>query len=130
MYWRISPQEFLISGRTYPIRLSLSVNRVRLPDNTLIESAKEYFRVATHGEILEHYKAPFTSTLEDCLYVIDIHAVIRSSLYEFFWTECYGRPGELEARVRLQNLVETTEKSLPFLPDELVEKFHLQQGDG
>ena len=129
MYWQISAQEFLIAGRTYPIHLSLSVNRVRLPDNTSIDSAEEYFRVSKHGQVLEHYKAPFTSTLEDCLYVIDIHAVLRASLYEFFWTECYGRPGELEAKILLQNLQAAKEESLPFHPSEVVAGFHRQQSN-
>lgn len=129
MYWQVSAQEYLIAGRTYPIILSLSVNRVRLPDNSSIHSAQEYFRVSGNGDILEHYKAPFTSTLEDCLYVIDIHVVLRSSLYEFFWTECYGRPGELEAKILLPSIKTLTEELLPFDPGETVERFHRQQGD-
>ena len=42
MSWRITEQEFLIKGRSYPIVLSLSINRVELPDGTLINSANEY----------------------------------------------------------------------------------------
>ena len=129
MYWQVSSQEYLIAGRSYPIYLSMSVNRVRLPDDALIDSAKEFFRVSENGDILQHYKPPFTSTLEDCLYVIDIHAVLRSSLYEFFWTECYGRPGHLEAKIVLQNLEAVMEELLPFNPAEVIERFHLHQGD-
>jgi len=126
MAWQIAKEEFLIRGRSYPVYLSLSVNRVRLPDNSYINTAHEYFRVSSEGEILERYNEPSTSTLEDCLYVINIHVVLRSSLYECFWTECYGRPGQLEAKILLQNLEAVTEHSLPFDPGNVVEQFHRQ----
>jgi hypothetical protein len=32
--------------------------------------------------------------------VINIHAVIQRSLYEFFWTECYGRKPERAETLR------------------------------
>ncbi len=83
MSWRISEPEFLIKGRSYPIYLSLSINRVKLPDGTLINSAHEFFRVAADGDILKWYHGPSTSTLEECLYVINIRSVVQTSLYEF-----------------------------------------------
>lgn len=127
MAWQISEQEFLIRGRSYPIYLSLSVNRVSLPDGTLINSAHEYFRVSRDGGILEWYRGPWTSTLEECLYVINIHSVLQSTLYEFFWTECYRREAELREEVQLQDLKPVTEGALPFDPAEVVERFHLHR---
>ena len=127
MSWRISEQEFLIEGRSYPVYLSLSVNRVKLPDGTLINSAHEYFRVSADGSILQWYRSPSSSTLEECLYVINIHAVLQMSLYEFSWTECYGHTPELEQRIYLRGLVPVTQNELPFDPTWVVEGFHRTQ---
>jgi len=104
MSWRISEREFLIRGRSDPIYLSLSINRVKLPDGTFMNSAHEYFRVSADGNVLEWYSGPSTSTLEECLYVIKIHSVVQLSLYKFFWTECYGREGERREKICLRDL--------------------------
>jgi hypothetical protein len=125
MSWQISEKEFLIMGRSYPIALSLSVNRVKLPGGTLVDSANEYFRVSADGGILEWYRGPSTSTLEDCLYVINIHAVVQTSLVKFFWTECYGREGQLEEKICLHHLKLVAEEALPFDPVQIVEGFHV-----
>ena len=128
MSWQISGKEFLIAGRSYPIALSLSINRVPLPDGTLINSANEYFRVSADGGVLEWYRGPSTATLEDCLYVFNIHAVLQASLYRFFWTECYRREGQLEERICLPHVKPVAEEALPFDPVQIVEGFHLQSG--
>lgn len=127
MSWRISEQQFLIMGRSYPIYLSLSVNKVRLPDGTLIDSAHEYFRVSADGSVLKWYRGPSTSTLEDCLYVINIYSVEQTALMEFFWTECYGREAKLEKQVCLSNLEPIQEVHLPFDAARVVDQFHIQQ---
>jgi hypothetical protein len=127
MLWRISDREFLVQGRSYPIYLSLSVNRVKLPDGTFVNSAHEYFRVSSDGSVLEWYQGPSTSTLEDCLYVINIHTVMQSSLYEFFWTECYSRESELQQQMCLGGLAPVTSNELPFDPDQIVETFHRER---
>lgn len=124
MSWQISEHEFLIRGWSYPIYLSLSVNRVHLPHGTLINSANEYFRVSADGSVLEWYRGPSTSTLEDCLYVINIHSVVQTSLVKFFWTECYGREGRLEEKLCLHHLEPVAEEALPFDSAQIVEGFH------
>jgi hypothetical protein len=124
MSWQISEHEFLIRGWSYPIYLSLSVNRVRLPDGTLINSANEYFRVSADGIVLEWYAGPSTSTLEECLYVINIHAVVQTSLYKFPWIECYGREAQLEEKICLPHLEPVPEPALPFDPIQVIETFH------
>jgi hypothetical protein len=129
MAWRISKQEYLIRGRSYPIYLSLSLNRVRLPDGTLINAADEYFKVSADGDVLERYAGPFTSTLEECLYVINIHFVMQASLYKFTWTECHGREGELSEQICLSDLEPIAKNRLPFDPARVVEEFHLSRGD-
>jgi hypothetical protein len=124
MSWRISDREFLIQGRSYPIYLSLSVGRVRLLDGTLINSAHEYFKVSADGSVLEWYRGPSTSTLEECLYVINIHSVLQTSLSEFFWTECYGRAGEIQEKLILRGLEPLAKDAIPFDPTRIVETFH------
>ena len=127
MSWRISEREFLIRGRSCPIYLSLSINRVKLPDGNLINSAHEYFRVSADGGVLEWYSGPSTSTLEECLYVINIHSVVQTSLYKFFWTECYDREAELGEKICLRDLEPVAEKVLPFDPTQVVEGFHIRR---
>src|ERR1043165_10178234 len=95
MFWRISEREFLIRGKSYHIYLSLSVNRVRLPDGTLMQSGNEYFRVSAGGEVLMRYGDPWSSSVEDYLYVSGIHAVVQSSLYKFLWIEGFGYDSKL-----------------------------------
>lgn len=127
MSWRVSEREFLIRGRSYPICLSLSVNRVKLPDGTLINSANEYFKVSAGGEVLERYRDPWTCSVEDYLYVSGIHVVMGSSLYRFFWTEHFGHEGELEGKVCLRDLEPVAEGALPFDAAQVVEEFHRHQ---
>jgi hypothetical protein len=129
MAWRISEHEFLIQGRSFPIFLSLSVNRLSLPDGSQIEASHEYFRVSGSGNVLEWYRGSSTSTLEECLYVINIHAVIQRSLYEFFWTECYGRKPERAETLRLRNLELVANPDLPFDPVQVVKGFHASQDE-
>jgi hypothetical protein len=122
MSWRISEQEFLIRGRSYPISLSLSVNRVKLPDGALINSSNE-------ARVLDWYSGPSTSTLEECLYVINIHYVIGSRLSQFFWTGCYGREPELEETVCLRGLDAIAADQIPFDAAQITEEFHRQRAN-
>jgi hypothetical protein len=128
MSWRISEREFLIRGKSYHIYLSLSVNRVRLPDGTLINSANEYFRVSAGGEVLQRYGDPLTCSVEDYLYVSGIHAVVQSSLYKFLWIERFGHDSKLEGEVCLRGLEPVAEGVLPFDAAQVVEGFHERRG--
>ena len=128
MSWRISEREFLIRGKSYPICLSLSVNRVRLPDGTLINSANEYFRVSSGGEVLERYGDPLSCSVEDYLYVSGIHVVMQSSLYKFLWIERFGHYGKLEEKVCLRGLEPVAAEVLPFDAAQVVEGFHEHGG--
>ena len=128
MSWRISEQEFLIRGRSYHLYLSLSVNRVKLPDGTLINSANEYFRVSAGGEVLMRYGDPWSSSVEDYLYVSGIHAVVQSSLYKFLWIERFGHDSKLEGEGCLRGLEPVAEGVLPFDAAQVVEGFHGRNG--
>jgi hypothetical protein len=124
MAWSISKQEFLTQGRFYTIYPSLRINVVELSDGTLINSANENFRVAADSSVLEWYRGPLTAPLEDCLCVSNIHSIQQTSLYKFFWTECYKRPGEIQVAICLQDLEPVMENGLPFDPSQIVEDFH------
>src|SRR5688572_1402703 len=126
MSWQISEKEFLIRGQSFPIYLSLSVNRVNLPDGTLINSAYEHFSVSADGDLLEWYCGSSTSTFEECLYVINIHSVIQESPFRFFWTECYGREERLEEKICLRDLKPIADDRLPFDAAQVVERFHVR----
>jgi hypothetical protein len=128
MSWRVSEQEFLIRGMSYHIYLSLSVNRVELPDGSLINSANEYFRVSAGGEVLSRYGEPRSSSVEDYLYVSGIHVVMRSSLYKFLWIERFGHDSKLEGEVCLRDLEPVAAEALPFDAAQVVEEFHRRQG--
>ena len=78
--------------------------------------------------MLRWYGGPWTSTLEEYLYVSDIHVVVRSSLYKFFWTERYGREGELHGEVCLRDLEPVAAEVLPFDATQVVEGFHRRRG--
>ena len=127
MIWQTAGQQFLVQGNLYPVYLSLSVNRVQLPDGSLIHSAYEYFHLSADGSVLKWYREPWTSTLEDCLYVMNIHSVIGRSLYEFSWTECYGRAPALEEKVCLRDLQPVPLNRLPLDGGRIVEEFHLRR---
>jgi hypothetical protein len=124
MAWRISEDELLIRGRRYPIALSLSVNRVRLPDGALVDSANEFFRVTPSGDVLEWFGGPWTTTLEEFLTVSAIHCVVDSTLFSCVWKERFGHPGTLEACVRLGGLEPVSDDELAFVAVHVVDEFH------
>src|SRR5262245_49802181 len=129
MAWRISDNEFLICGRSYPIHLSLSVNTVTLPDGARVKAASEFFRVSGTGEVLARYREPPTSPLEDDMYVVDIHCVVGGSLYRCWWVEHFGGEGELEAQVCLTDLTAVEDSDVPFEEARIIEGFHARHAD-
>ena len=128
MAWRTSNAEYLIYGRSYPIYLAASTDRVQLPDGTLFNSASEYFQVSASGEVLEYYGGPWTTTIEDWLYVSGIHVVLGSELYECYWAQRCFKEGELRQQVLLQDLEAIPTYAVPFSPPDVVEHFHFLGG--
>jgi hypothetical protein len=128
MAWRISNGQYLIYGRSYPIYLAASTDRVRLWDGTLINSASEYLQVSPHGEVLGHYGSPWTTTIEDMLCVSGIHVVLELALYECYWEQRCFKDGELRRRVLLEDLRAIPTNALPFSAPDVVERFHLPGG--
>ncbi len=119
--WRISEEEYLLQGRSHRIHLSLSVNRVLLPGGERINSANEYLRVSGSGDVLEWFRGPRTSTLEEYLYVSDIHCVLDATLRRFFWTERHGCEEEILAKTLIERLVVVSESEVPFNPIRIIE---------
>ena len=128
MAWRNSNGNYLIYGRKYPIYLAASSDRVRLPDGTFINAANEYFEVSPREKVLKHYGSPWTTTLEDTLYVCGIHVVIASALYEFTWSQRSFREGELTQQVRLEDLEAIPTYALPFSAPDVIKAFHFWRG--
>jgi hypothetical protein len=86
MIW-ITPQgHFLIQGEVYPIYLSLSGQGITLPTGEVIHAAPAYVEMTPDGDIVHTYSGPLTSTLDDYLYVSNIHVVLGSG-----YIACCGR---------------------------------------
>jgi hypothetical protein len=120
MYWRTVEGNFLLEGVSRPILLSSSANVVELPNGMQITTASEYFCVSRAGEILVKYSSPWTSTLEDELYVIDIHVVLGSNLYKYFYTERLWHGSRIDGEVLLRDLVAIGRHQLPFDPSQTI----------
>ncbi len=80
----------MIEGRHFPIYLSGSGYGVKLPDGREIKTAAEYFEVSESGWLVKTFSRPNTSTLEDDLFVQNIHVVEGSELVRFSVTENAG----------------------------------------
>lgn len=104
MVWRIPGGDWLVRGRSSTIQLSLSRNRVRLPDGSLVRESCEYFRVGPDGALLQRYPGPQTSTVDDDLYAFDIHVVLDGALHRCTWIENFRDGDELRDRVCLTGL--------------------------
>lgn len=113
MIWRIPGGEWLIQGRSFTIQLGLSRNRVRLPDGSLVRESCEYFRTGPDGGLLQRYPGPQTSTVDDDLYVFDIHVVLDGALHRCTWIENFRDGDELRDRVCLSGLMSATIGELP-----------------
>lgn len=113
MIWRTFDGDWLVQGRSHRIQLSLSRNRVLLPDGSQIRDACEYFRIGPDGSLLQHYRGPQTSTVDDELYVFDIHVVIGDTLHRCSWIEHFRDGDELRDRVCLTGLAPASLDSLP-----------------
>jgi hypothetical protein len=114
MPWRIGTTDYLLAGESYPILLSMSGNDVQLSDGTCINSAREYFRVSADGEVHERYCGPWTTTLEDELYVSDIHIVSGSTFRRIFYIERLWRERRVEETILHDGLTPVQPVELPF----------------
>ena len=113
MIWQIRDGHFLVEGNRYPIYLSGSGYGVPLPDGNEIRDAAEFFEFTESGRLVKKYGPPFTSTLEEFLYVTDIHVVIVDALYKFFWIERLS-DRRLEHSRLFHGLNRIDDRDLPF----------------
>lgn len=113
MIWRTSDGAWLVQGRSHRIQLGLSRNRVRLPDGSLIRESSEYVRIGPDGALLQRYPGPRTSTVDDDLYVFDIHVVLGDALHRCTWIENFRDGDELRDSVCFSGLEPVTRDRLP-----------------
>ncbi|HVK05059.1 MAG TPA: hypothetical protein VM490_16400 [Armatimonadaceae bacterium] len=85
--WTTADGHLLWEGEPVPI---YSHSPVRLPDGTLIDAARPYVEKTEAGTVVREYGAPFSSTLEELLYVSGIHVVLGDRLFRFGWEEKVG----------------------------------------
>lgn len=126
MAWRTPQGDWLIEGRSHPIQLGLAVSRVHLPDGRLVRASSEFLRCDDDGALLQHYRGPVTSTVDDDLYVFDIHVVIDGRLLRCTWIENYRDGDELRSVVRLEGLQEVADDALPFAAGSVIAR-HAQR---
>lgn len=111
--WRTFDGDWLGQGRSHRIQLGLSRNRVCLPDGSLIREACEFFRLDADGTLLQHYRGPQTSTVDDELYAFDIHVILGDALHRCTWIEHFRDGDELRDQVCLIGLVPARLDDLP-----------------
>jgi hypothetical protein len=103
--WKTRDGHFLLEGETHPIYLAMSGLGVRLPNGGVIHEAAEYFETTDSGTVITKFSAPWTSTLEDDLYVSGIHVIIEDALYRFFYSARGPREPTLEQTLCLRDLI-------------------------
>lgn len=111
--WRTFDGDWLVQGRSHRILLGLSRNRVRLPDGSQIRESCEFFRLGPDGTLLQHYRGPQTSTVDDELYAFDIHVVLGDALHRCTWIEHFRDGDELRDQVCLTGLAPASLDSVP-----------------
>jgi hypothetical protein len=84
--------------------LSTSDQGIRLPTGAVIHTAADYREVTRTGDAVATYSGPLSCTLDDYLYVCNIHVVISTALYQFFYTETADGDTRLRETVLLRDL--------------------------
>jgi hypothetical protein len=103
--WKTREGNLLLEGEVHPIYLAVSGQGIRLPNGAVIHEAAEYFEITASGALVTEFSGPWTSTLEDDLYVSGIHVVIENALYRFFYSMRGWREPTLEQKLCLRDLV-------------------------
>jgi hypothetical protein len=103
--WKTREGNLLLEGEVHPIYLAVSGQGVRLPNGAVIHEAAEYFEITESGALVTKFSGPWTSTLEDDLYVSGIHVVIENALYRFFYNQRGWREPTLEQKLCLPGLI-------------------------
>ena len=104
MIWTTARGHLLIQGEAHPIYLSMSGQGIRLPTGAVIHAAADFREVTRAGEVVATYSGPLSCTLDDYLYVCNIHVVIGDALNCFFYTETTEGDTRLRETVLLRHL--------------------------
>jgi hypothetical protein len=111
--WTTPDGHLLWEGEKHTLNSACPIQRT---NGEIIEESAEYYKATEAGDIVTMYSAPMTSSLEDDLYVVNIHLVIESTLYRFLWRERYGGDTELNTEIEIVGLVPFARTTLPFDP--------------
>lgn len=104
MIWTTAQGHVLIEGEAHPIYLSVSGQGIRLPTGAVIHAAADYREVTRTGEVVATYSGPLSCTLDDYLYVCNIHVVMGTVLSCFLYAENGAGDSKLEETVLLRDL--------------------------
>jgi hypothetical protein len=116
--WKTPDGHLLWEGQRHTLH---SVCPIQRTNGEILEESAEYYKATEAGDIVTVYSAPLTSSLEDDLYVVNIHLVIESTLYRFMWRERYGGDTELNTEIEIGGLVPFAGTTLPFDPAPAIE---------
>ena len=93
---------------------------VGLPDGERFDDAAEYYEIDA-GKVIKKYGEPLPFSIEDEMTVSNIHRVIGTALYKFYWSQPYRHEPRMEVRMLLHGL-QPYEGKLPFDPDAVIQE--------
>ena len=125
MIWKTPENRFLVQGDRHPIPNCVNLP-LQLASGDSIEEAAEYFEIADSGTVVRGYSAPSNHGYEDELWVVNIHAVIATTLYRITWMEKFEHEPRVEQKTVLDNL-ESYEGALPFDFTRAIEEYRRRE---
>ncbi len=113
MCWRLPDGQYLVAGAAEPLPVSWNM---ALPSGEVILSASKYYVVTPAGAVTRVYDAPWTSSVEDTLYVGPLHRVVGGQLTYCYWKDVYSHDGPelMHCNVVLSDLVPCAKDEVPF----------------
>ena len=119
--WKLPDGHYLLEGaeQHWPVNTPSSI---RLPNGEVLSHATEFRVVTREGKLVTTYPPPRAYSLEDTLYIYDIHVVSGGQLYRYFWQQPWRYEEMIEAQCVLTGLVECAADALPFDPARTLSK--------
>jgi hypothetical protein len=112
--WKLPNGHYLIEGAPALFPTSY-VSSICLPDGDILHQASPYYVVTDEGRLIATYGTPHAYSLEDVLYVYDLHAVTHGQLCRFLWQEQWGKEAQTTiVAVLLTGFTECAVHDLPL----------------
>lgn len=95
-YWKLADGRFLVEVSGYPLPTAAPVP-LPFPGGDPMESAAQYCVVTASGQRDQTFPLPYSYSLEDVLYVIDLYRVSEGRLKKYLWQQQWGYSERIEA---------------------------------